>query len=286
MDLFQIDAAVLPEVTNTASVAGMMRLEVGGHPIPVAARVGDQQAACFAHGVREGQAKFTLGTSAMLDVGLGADWPKPPAGAHVLPLWRLTEGHQTVEPSCVEGSIAAAGASVEWLVRLGLLTAVTELDHAAMRGRSGVTVVPALAGLGTPHDHNAARGVVIGLALDTEPADIALAVVEGIAQRGAEVAEALGIDSPLPVDGGLSRSTVLLQRLADATGQPVLPALDPETALRGAAMLAAISTDYRGMMGEVELGDPVLPACSLDERQGRRARFAAAVEATLQNVDD
>ncbi len=274
LDLFGIDGALLPEVVDSASIVGETRPELLGTAIPIASRVGDQQAACFAHRMSEGGAKLTLGTSAMLDVGVGANPAPPPAGAHVLPLWRIGSR----EPSCVEGSIAAAGGAIEWLVRVGLLGSVSELDDTAARGRDGITMVPALAGLGTPHDDSSTRATFAGIGLDTTPADLVLGVVDGIAMRCAELADALGVTAAIPVDGGMSRSRIVLQRIADATGRAILPAQDPETTLTGAAMMAASVVGGATTTGPVELGPAVEPETTEAERDDRRGRFAAMIE--------
>ncbi len=278
LDLFHIDRSVLPEVTTTAATVGTTASALLGHPIPVASRAGDQQAACFAHQISEGEAKLTLGTSAMLDVANGTTPGPVPVGAHILPLWRLEAHGEQTEPSCVEGSIPTAGAAVEWLVRMGLLGAIDQLDPIASRGSGLVTMVPALAGLGTPHDVSAARASFSGISLDTEPADLVLGVLDGLAHRCAELADALGVDENLPVDGGLSRSRVFLRRLADATGRNIIAARDPETTLLGAARLAAVAIGDDNFSPVVS-HRAIEPSTSSDERESRRSDFAAAVSA-------
>lgn len=277
LDLFHIDRSVLPDVTDTASVVGETPAHLLGHPVPLAARAGDQQAACFAHGLGVDDAKLTLGTSAMLDVVLGPDPPSTPPGAHVLPLWRLGDS----EPTCLEGSIPAAGGAVEWLVRIGLLDDVADLDRVAAEGRGDITMVPALAGLGTPHDLSAARASFSGISLDTGPADLVLGVLDGLAHRCAELADALEVHDVLPVDGGLTRSKVFIQRLADATGRSIVAAVDPETTLRGAAKLAARATVDDADFSPVAVCSPVESAISVDERNTRRDAFATALGATV-----
>ncbi len=272
LDLFHVDRSVLAEVVATAAPVARIRADHLGVELPITARAGDQQAACFAHGLGEGEAKLTLGTSAMLDVRLGSEVPPRPDGAHVLPLWRIGDA----EPSLIEGTVATAGGTIEWLMRMGLLGSIELLDDMVAAGRESVLMVPALAGLGTPHDDSAARGVTVGIDLGTEPADIVAGAVEGIAQRCAEVADALGVGPRIRVDGGLSRSPAVLQRIADATGRVISPAVDPETTLAGAARLAAA---VGAELPVAELDEPFEPELDDIERARRRARFTAAVEA-------
>ncbi len=111
------------------------------------------------------------------------------------------------------------------------------LDAVAAEGRPGVVgFVPALAGLGSPHHDPAARGEWTGLALDTTRHDMVRAVVEGIADRVAELARHMEVRA-LAVDGGLSRSAVLTAALA-SRGLEIRPGADDEATLRGAAELA------------------------------------------------
>ncbi len=280
-DFFGIDRSTLPAITVTAGRTGDDH-EITTGETTIRAGVGDQQAACYAHGLGVGDAKLTLGTSAMLDVGIGSSPQPGPPGAYALPLWRLPTSHgnssnvETVETYCMEANIAAAGATIEWLVRVGLLSSIEELDFAAPRGRPGPMIVPALAGLGTPHDTAAARGLFVGIGLDTTADDLVLAAVDGIALRAAELCEALDVGDTLKVDGGLTRSTTMLHRLADLTGRTVLPSVDPEVTLRGAAMLAALGED--GNLSTVGYAEAVEPQISDDERETMQARFGKLTE--------
>lgn len=234
LDLFGVPRDPLPTlVASDAVVGAATRLGAG---VLLAGRLGDQMAACAAHGLGEGQAKLTLGTSAMLDVHAGTDPGSPPRGCYTLPLWRRTAGDGEVEEFLFEGSVITAGSVVEWLVRVGLLPRVEDLDAVAAAGRVGdVAFVPALAGLGSPHHQPAARGSWTGLALDTTASDMVRAALEGIADRVGELAAHMDVSS-LAVDGGLSRSDVLVDAMR-ARGLGVTRG-DPEATVRGAALIA------------------------------------------------
>ncbi len=237
--LFGVPREPLADIVASDAIVGVTVPELLGAEIPLAARLGDQMAAGAAHGMVEGMAKLTLGTSGMLDVGAGTTPVDAPAGCYTLPLWRRTISGETVEEYVVEGSINTAGSVVEWLVRVGLLPRVDMVDEVAAAGRSGLTFVPALAGLGSPHHDPTARGALEGLALDTTAADIVRAVIDGIATRAAELAEHMGVRGSLIVDGGLSRCGVLLDEIATRSGLAVVAAGDPETTLKGIAVVAA-----------------------------------------------
>ncbi len=241
LGLFSLDPHWLPRIVDSSEIVGETPSDLLGAPIPVAARAGDQQAACFGQGVlARGDAKLTLGTAAMLDLHTGATPAPATNGAFPLVLWRL----RGKDAHCLEGSVITAGAAIDWLVSLGLLASADALDAVAGEadGAQGVEFVPALLGLGTPHLDAAARGLLGGLTRGTTRAQIACAVIDGIVQRCVDVCEALDVPAtPLRVDGGLARSRALLQRLADASGRSVLRAAETETTALGAALLAGLA---------------------------------------------
>jgi glycerol kinase len=258
---FGVDRAALPTLVASAEPVDATAAGLLGSPIPLAARAGDQQAAAFAQAVHApGAAKLTLGTSAMLDVHAGEGAAARPApGAYALALWRLAPGGPDARG--LEGMVVTAGAALEWLARLGLLADPERVDALAAAGSGGAWFVPALQGLGTPYLEFGARGMLGGLSLGTGPGEIARAVLEGIAQRGADLCEALGFAGPtLAVDGGLARSDRLLQLLADATGAEVRRSAEIETTALGAAALAGLAV---GVLAD-------LPACAALARAGAR----------------
>ncbi len=244
VEMFGADRSLLAAVVATDEVVGTSPVSLVGAEVPVAARAGDQQAACFAHAVGPGDAKLTLGTSAMLDVCTGTEIATAPVGTYSLPLWRLVDSHDP-DWFCVEGSVNTAGAVIEWLVSMGLLDRVESLDEVVVRARRPVGFVPALAGSGSPDLDPDARGVITGVGLDTTVPDLVAGAVVGIAERIAAIADLLGVGDVIIVDGGLSRSTQMVQAIADLTARTVRRSVDVETTLRGAAALAARTQDGR-----------------------------------------
>lgn len=280
--LFSVPREALPELVPTSGVVGETAPDLLGASVPVAARAGDQQASAFAQGVFErGQAKLTLGTSAMLDVHTGDAPAEIQPGAYPLALWELADHSRAF---CLEGTVITAGSSIEWGVELGLAPDAGALDALArsVGSSQGVVVVPAFQGLGTPWLDEGARGLVLGLTRGSGRAQLARALFEGVAQRCADLAEALAPgDAPLSVDGGLGRSELLVQSIADYAGRPVLRAREPEATALGAAFLAGLATgvwsspaECRGVVGEPQRFAPSLGA---DARAELRRRFREAL---------
>jgi glycerol kinase len=269
-------------VVATAEVVAETPGSLLGAPVPVAARVGDQQSACFAQGVhRAGEAKLTLGTAAMLEVHTGGTLQQAGPGAHALALWRLPE---TATHYCVESSVHTAGAVVEWMVGIGLLPDATSLDRVAREvdGAEGVIFVPALQGLGTPYLDDAARGLLGGLTRGSRAAHVVRAAVDGLAHRCVDLCEAAGLGAvPLRVDGGLARSELLLQTLADLGGRAVHRARDLDTTVLGAAQLAGLAVGAFASLADcrARLAAPLGFEPALDEavRAERRGHWAHAI---------
>jgi glycerol kinase len=179
----------------------------------------------------------------------------------------------------------SAGSNLEWLVEdLGVLTSAAESHEvaAACSDTGGVVYVPALLGLGTPRWDFGARGTLLGLTRGTGRPELVRAVLEGVAQRGADLVDASEADTGLPIgtlriDGGMSANPTFVQALADATQRPVEIAPVTEATTLGAGFLAGLVTGAWESMDDIAaLWRPratVEPGAPLD-----RARWADAVD--------
>ncbi len=281
--LFHVPHEALPVVTATSVVVGESDPAVLGARVPVAARAGDQQASGFAQVLdTPGDAKLTLGTSAMLDVHMGDVPAEFEPGSYPLVLWELADGARAF---CIEGTVITAGSSVDWLVDLGIAASAGELDALAhsVDSSEGVVVIPALQGLGSPWLDDTARGLVLGLTRGSGRAHLARAMLEGVAQRCADVIDALApAGSDLAVDGGLARSSLLMQSLADFSGRRLLRADEAEATALGAAFLAGLATGVWNSARECRqvLADPACfdPQLAPRGREASRARWSEALE--------
>lgn len=245
--MLRIDPASLPTVVDSTGPIGEASA-LDGSP-PIEGILGDQQASLLGQGcVRPGQAKITFGTGAMLDVfvgdrpafatqGRGGTFPIVARSNHGQRVWG------------VEAMMLAAGTNIEWL-----RDDLAIIDHAADSHRvaaacddaGGLAYVPALLGLGTPQWDYGARGALLGITRGSGRPQIVRAVLEGIAQRAADLVEAAEADGDtgivtLRVDGGMSANPTFVQALADATERPVEVSPDPEATTLGAAYAAGLS---------------------------------------------
>ncbi len=285
LELFGIPPGVLPEIRDTDAGFGACA-GLGLDGVPIVASLVDQPAALAGHGCLDrGDAKATFGTGCFVYAGTGAARPRG-GGTLATVAWKRT-GH----PAChaLDGGVLAAGSAIGWLRELGVLGADEPLDAALAGGRRdpGVVCVPALVGLGAPHWDRDARAAWLGMSMAATSADLAGALVEGIACRVAEVVAAIELEAEvaiaeLRVDGGLSRSAALMQTQADLLGRPIAVAEQDEATVAGACALAALRLgalsegDLRARRGRSQARYE--PRISADERAARLARFTRARE--------
>ncbi|RFU22830.1 glycerol kinase GlpK [Geodermatophilus marinus] len=284
-----VPRAALPEIRPTMDRHGTAVAVAPG--VPITAALGDQQAAlfgqtCFA----PGEAKCTFGTGAFLLLTTGE---RPAASTHGLittPAYQLA-GRPPVY--ALEGSIAVAGALVQWFRdNLGLIRSAPEIETLArtVEDNGGCYVVPAFAGLFAPHWRSDARGVVVGLTGYITKGHLARAVLEATAWQTREVVDAMLADSglalaELKVDGGMTADHLLMQTVADVLGVPVARPMVAETVSLGAAYAAGLAAglwpDPEVLRRHWHRAGEWLPARSREWREEGYADWQRAVERSL-----
>jgi len=287
LEALRIPRAALPRIVDSTGQLGLATALPGAPPI--ASLVGDQQASLVGQGcVRPGLAKITFGTGGMLDVCVGPERPgftrQGDHGTFPIVAWR--QGGEATWG--VEAIMLAAGTAVEWLRDdLGIVD-TAEASHevaAACASSDGVMFVPALLGLGTPRWDYGARGTLLGITRGTGRPQLVRAVLEGVAQRGADLVEAAEADRGLTldrlrVDGGMSVNATFVQAVADATGRPVEVSPEREATTLGAGFLAGLAVGTWAGWDEVAASwrprAVVEPRRALDRDRWREAVDRAA----------
>lgn len=266
-NLFDIPMSTLPEVQPSCGRFGTVTTDaVGSHRalagVPVSAMVGDQHAALFGQACfDQGMTKATFGTGSFVLMHAGDTCPTPVDGLLTTIAWDLgdagagilgTSGdadrHQTSVAYAVEGSVFVAGAGVQWLRDgLGIIDSSADLEPLAssVDSSDGVTIVPAFAGLGSPHWDPTARGIITGLSRGSGRAQLARAMVDAMGFQVRDVLDVMaGIGtapSEVRVDGGAAVMDLLLQHLADQTRLSVSRPRSVETTALGAATMAGLA---------------------------------------------
>jgi glycerol kinase len=212
--------------------------------------LGDQQAAtvgqtCFS----PGEAKNTYGTGCFMLLNTGPEIVHSHNGLLTTVCYRF--GNQPAVYA-LEGSIAMAGATVQWLrdnLQLIQHAAETEAIAQSVADSGGCYLVPAFSGLFAPYWRSDARGVLVGLTRYVNRAHIVRAALESICYQTREVLDAMNADSGVPltalkVDGGATANRFLMQLQADILGVEVIRPQVAETTSLGAAYAAGLAVGF------------------------------------------
>lgn len=243
-----IPRCMLPEIKSSSGIYGYAHFTLEG--IPVAADLGDQQAALFGQTCfSPGEAKNTYGTGCFLLLNTGDK------AIHSQNGLLTTLGYQigSMPPVyCLEGSIAIAGALVQWLRdNLKLIDTAKDIEPLARTASNngGCYLVPAFSGLFAPYWRSDARGAIVGLTRYIHRGHLARAALEATAYQTREVVDAMQADSgvtltTLKADGGMVGNELLMQFQADILGVPVVRPKVAETTALGAAYAAGLAVGY------------------------------------------
>jgi xylulokinase len=242
-----LDRSHMPRLVEGNAPSGMVRHEVAEllhlPRVVVAGGGGDNAASAVGMGVvKPGQAFLSLGTSGVLFVATDRFRPNPDKAAHAFCHCIPNRWHQMAV-------LLTAASALDWVVRLTGKSNPEELLSAAQaRGlRVGAPFfLPYLSGERTPHNDPHSRGVFFGMTSDTTDADLAVAVLEGVAFAFADGLDVLiedgGEIGDISVIGGGARSPYWGQLLAAALHRPLTYRQGGEIgAAYGAARLARMA---------------------------------------------
>ncbi|THV30884.1 glycerol kinase GlpK [Glycomyces paridis] len=248
-----VPTRVLPEIRSSSEVYG----HVAGGPlgdllagVPVAAALGDQQAALFGQTCFDvGEAKSTYGTGTFMLMNTGEAPIRSESGLLTTVGYRIGRADPVY---ALEGSIAVTGSLVQWMRdQMGLIADAAEIETlaATVADNGGAYIVPAFSGLFAPYWRSDARGVIAGLTRYVTKAHLARAVLEATAWQTREITDAMTADSgaeltALKVDGGMTANGLLMQILADVLDAPVVRPVVAETTCLGAAYAAGLAVGF------------------------------------------
>jgi glycerol kinase len=271
-----IPRSMLPEIRSSSEVYGSARGGLGG--VPLAGALGDQQAALFGQACyRAGEAKNTYGTGCFMLLNTGET---PVLSRNGL---LTTLGYKIGEKPAVyalEGSIAIAGALVQWLRdNLGMIERSADVEALArsVEDNGGMYFVPAFSGLFAPYWRSDARGAMVGMTRYINKGHMARAVLEATAYQTREVLDAMEKDSgvrlsALKVDGGMVFNELLMQFQADILNVPVIRPRVAETTALGAAYAAGLAVGFWKDYDELRMNwgrDKEWTPCMPDEQRTR-----------------
>ncbi|MDB6080106.1 MAG: glpK [Akkermansiaceae bacterium] len=244
LEILDIPKEILPEVRSCSEIYG--ETEYG---TPIAGMAGDQHAALFGQACFEkGMAKNTYGTGCFMLMNTGTQAVASKNNLLTTIAWKI--GDKT--EYALEGSIFIAGALIQWLRdEMKIIASAPDCDKlaATVEDSGGLYIVPAFTGLGAPHWDPYARGATFGITRGTNRAHFCRAALEAIALQSADLISSMEKDSGLKlaelrVDGGATRSDLLLQIQADILGTKVIRPKNTETTALGAAYLAGLAVGF------------------------------------------
>lgn len=263
LQLLDIPRVMLPEIRSSSEVYGHVgeQRDDSNHEfavssavplqgVPVAGDLGDQQAALFGQTCcSAGEAKNTYGTGCFMLMNMG-EIPVPSKSGLLTTLGYKIGNQKAVY--ALEGSIAIAGALIQWLRdNLGLIQSSAEVEALAksVEDNGGIYFVPAFSGLYAPYWKSDARGVIAGMTRYVNKGHIARAALEATAYQTREVLDAMETDSgvklkALKVDGGMVFNELLMQFQSDILDVPVVRPKVAETTALGAAYAAGLAVGF------------------------------------------
>ena len=284
-----VPRAMLPEIRPSSEIYGRAVGPLDG--VPIAGILGDQQAALFGQVCFDvGEAKNTYGTGCFMLLNTGATPVASQNGLLTTVAYQI--GGQPAMYA-LEGSIAIAGALVQWLRdNLEIIESSGDVEALArsVDDNGGVYFVPAFSGLFAPHWRSDARGVIAGLTRFVTKGHLARAALEATAFQTREVLDAMNLDSgvdlaSLKVDGGMVYNELLMQFQADQLGVPVMRPVVAETTALGTAYAAGLAVGYWDGLDDLRanwgLDTRWDPNSSGPRREAQFAQWKKAVSRTL-----
>ncbi len=293
LQLLTIPRSMLPEIRSSSEEYGKAKIILEG--VPVSGDLGDQQAALFGQTCYSaGEAKNTYGTGCFMLMNMG-EIPVPSKSGLLTTLGYKIGDQKAVY--ALEGSIAIAGALIQWLRdNLGLIQSSAEVEPLArsVEDNGGIYFVPAFSGLYAPYWKSDARGVIAGMTRYVTKAHIARAALEATAFQTREVLDAMEMDSgvnlkALKVDGGMVYNELLMQFQSDILDVPVVRPKVAETTALGAAYAAGLAVgfwkDYDELRANWGRDKEWSPKMDVKQREGLYSSWKKAVTRTFDWVE-
>ncbi|MGZ9116397.1 MAG: glycerol kinase GlpK, partial [Methylocystis sp.] len=284
--IFDIPPGCLPKICSSSEVYGECVGPLAG--VPLAGALGDQHAALLGQAcVNVGDAKNTYGTGCFLLMNVGETPRISTKGLLTTLAYQLGDAKPCY---ALEGSIAIAGALVQWLRdNLGIIKESREIEALArsVPDNGDVYFVPAFSGLFAPRWRGDARGVIAGLTRFSNKGHIARAALEAAAFQTREVLAAMIADAgveigALKVDGGMAGSDLLMQFQADLIDAPVVRPSQLELTAVGAAYAAGLAVGVYKSLDDIAAQTRESRRFTPDMPPQERARLIASWEKAVE----
>jgi len=291
LDASGLDERAMPRLVEGSQPSGALRASVADEwgmrrDVVIAGGAGDNAAGAVGIGViRPGDAFLSLGTSGVYFVAGNRFAPAPATAVHAFCHCLPATWHQM-------SVMLSAASCLTWVTALtGAADEAALLDEAERADRDSRTIfLPYLSGERTPHNDPDATGVFVGLTHATTRADLARAVLEGVAFGLADGQAALSASGTriggVSVIGGGARSRFWGRILASALDRPLRyhagGEYGPAFGAARLGRLAASGEDAAAVCTAPPIEAVVEPDAALRDRYAERLVEYRAVYAALK----
>ena len=282
---YNIPIDSLPEIKPSLSNFGNCKNILNN--VPITAVLGDQQASLFGQQCfNRGSVKNTYGTGCFALTNIGTEIIYSNNGLLTTVAYKYGDNEANY---AIEGSVAIAGAGVQWLRdNLNLINNSDEIERFALQEKDngGVYFVPAFSGLFSPHWDPTARGVLVGLSRFSNKNHIARAVLESVAYQSYELIDSMekdiGIEfNEIKVDGGMIVNNLLMQFQSDIFNKNVIAKDLKEITAYGAGLASYIflkGIEINDLNIEQTISNTWTPNISIDKRNTYIDMWSKAIE--------
>lgn len=278
-EICQIQEGWLPKIYESYEAVGSVKPEIAeelgiSKEVKVVAGAGDNAAAAVGTGtVGDGACNISLGTSGTVFISSKSFGVDKHNALHSF-------AHADGSYHLMGCMLSAASCNKWWMDEIiGTQEYAKEQEHITALGENHVYFLPYLMGERSPHNDPDARGIFIGLTMDTARADMTQAVLEGVAfalRDSLEVAESLGIQiTRTKICGGGAKSPLWKKILANVLNIKVDVLENEEGPALGGAILAAVACGEYASVAEaaqavVKVKDTIEPEPALAEKYEKR----------------
>ena len=289
LDIFDIPRSMLPEIKDTSGLFGYIDPKhFFNYTCPIAALVGDQQAALFGENCFDrGDVKNTYGTGGFILVNTGKEPIISKYGLLSTVAWKIGDEINYA----LEGSIFVSGSLIQWLRdEMKFFSDASESEALArsVEDTNGVVIVPAFTGLGAPYWNDTCKGAIYGLTRGANRAHLIRAALEAMCYQTKDLVNVMEAElnekiTDIKVDGGASVNKLLVQFQADILETTVIKPELAETTALGAARLAGLAVGFYSM-DDFKQDSALVYEPKMDHELvvEKYDRWKKAVEATLK----
>ena len=282
---YNIPIDSLPEIKPSLSNFGNCKNILNN--VPITAVLGDQQASLFGQQCfNRGSVKNTYGTGCFALTNTGTEIIYSNNGLLTTVAYKYGDNEANY---AIEGSVAIAGAGVQWLRdNLNLINTSDEIERFALQEKDngGVYFVPAFSGLFSPHWDPTARGILVGLSRFSNKNHIARAVLESVAYQSYELIDSMekdiGIEfNEIKVDGGMIVNNLLMQFQSDIFNKNLIAKNIKEITAYGAGLASYIflkGIEINELKIEKKISNTWSPNISIDKRNNYIDMWSKAIE--------